>query len=215
MLRRVVDDKRRELAYPVDDLARGEAEMTRLAGWVQELVAPESWTVHGGDGTLTIDGSSLRIDARERIGYETILFLERYRVARGLKPRSKYPAALLAAGPAGGELAERMRRRRRSRSRSRRRCGRRAVVAGGDADGDPRGLAGAGRRAFVAAVADHGQRDRQAVGRGDRRGAGAVGARLAGGRRADDRNHVARQDPPRNRSSCCIACASGAAPGRR
>ncbi len=108
VLRRIVTERRRELSYPVDDLAATPADMTRLAGWVQDLVAPETWKPHGGGGTLTVDGSSLRIDHDERVGYETILFLERYRAARGLKPRSKYPAALLTPGDAGAALAARM-----------------------------------------------------------------------------------------------------------
>lgn len=108
VLRRKSEDKRRELAYPVDDLAAGDAELQRLATWVQDLVAPETWKAHGGEGVLTIDGATLRIDNSERSGFETILFLERYRVARGLKPRSKYPPALLAAGAAAGELRQRM-----------------------------------------------------------------------------------------------------------
>jgi hypothetical protein len=108
VLRRRSQDKRRELAYPVDDLAADDAELQRLAGWVQDLVAPETWKAHGGAGVLTIDGATLRIDNSERSGFETILLLERYRVARGLQPRSKYPPALLSAGAAVGKLRERM-----------------------------------------------------------------------------------------------------------
>jgi hypothetical protein len=106
VLRRALADGPKTLAYPVDDLVDGDA--AELARWVQTLVAPESWKAKGGAGELTVDGATLRINNTERVGYETILLLERYRLARGLAPRSKYPKALLEAGARLPELAERM-----------------------------------------------------------------------------------------------------------
>lgn len=106
VLRRTVGADRRTLTYPVGDLVEGNA--TELQGWVQVFVAPGTWKVHGGDGELAVEGATLRINNSERVGYETILFLERYRTARGLPPQSKYPAALLAAGSNGAELAQRL-----------------------------------------------------------------------------------------------------------
>jgi hypothetical protein len=107
VLRRQVADHR-ALEYPIGDLVADDAEAKRLAAWVQDLVAPETWQVHGGAGRLSVDGDSMRIDHTERIGFETIMLLERYRLARGLAPRSKYPVALLTIGPAGAGLAERL-----------------------------------------------------------------------------------------------------------
>jgi hypothetical protein len=107
-LRRAGVDKRRELNYPVDDLVANDAEVKRLAAWMQDLVAPATWKSHGGDGVLYIDGTTLHIEHDQRVGFETILFLERYRVAGGLPPRSRYPAALLSVGPAGAALDERL-----------------------------------------------------------------------------------------------------------
>ncbi len=105
-LRRGLAEVPRALAYPVDDLVSGDA--TALARAVQNLVEPESWRPHGGAGELTIDGTTLRINHAERVGYETILLLERYRLAAGLPPRSKYPAALLAAWAQAAKLDERL-----------------------------------------------------------------------------------------------------------
>ena len=105
-LRRILGDRPRELAYPVDDLVNGDAK--ELAGWVQDLASPESWRAHGGAGELVVDGATLRIRAPERLGYETILFLERYRTVRGIAPRSKYPAELLTAWANAGAGDERL-----------------------------------------------------------------------------------------------------------
>lgn len=94
VLRRAVEDKARELNYPVADLGVDDAE---LVAWVKGLVQPQSWSAVAGSGKLAVDGGSLRIAHSERIGYETILFLEQYRHARGLPLRSKYPKEFLAA----------------------------------------------------------------------------------------------------------------------
>jgi hypothetical protein len=105
-LRRSGAGGRRQLAYPVDDLISGDAK--ELAAWVTRFVTPEAWQTGGGDGRLQADGATLRVDADERVGFATILFLEQYRVACGLPPKSKYPAALLKSRSAKGELAARL-----------------------------------------------------------------------------------------------------------
>jgi hypothetical protein len=102
VLRRSVGAQRRELTYPVGDLVASDAQP--LADWVQALVEPDSWQVKDGAGSLKVDGTSLRLNQSERVGYATILFLERYRAAVGLAPQSKYPAALLAAWKGVAEL---------------------------------------------------------------------------------------------------------------
>jgi hypothetical protein len=106
VLRRSGAGGRRQLAYPVDDLISGDAK--ELAAWVTRFVTPDAWQTGGGDGRLQADGATLRVDADERVGFATILFLEQYRVACGLPPKSKYPAALLKSRSAKGELAARL-----------------------------------------------------------------------------------------------------------
>jgi hypothetical protein len=106
VLRRSGAGGRRQLAYPVDDLISGDAK--ELAAWGARFVTPEAWQAGGGDGRLDADGTTLRVDAGERVGFATILFLEQYRVACGLPPKSKYPAALLKSRSAKGELAVRL-----------------------------------------------------------------------------------------------------------
>jgi hypothetical protein len=106
VLRRSGAGGRRQLAYPVDDLISGDAK--ELAAWVARFVTPEAWQAGGGDGLLEAEGSTLRVDADERVGFATILFLEQYRVACGLPPKSKYPAALLKSRAAKSELAARL-----------------------------------------------------------------------------------------------------------
>jgi len=101
-------DRRRELVYPIDDLVRDDDEARRLADDVQRLVAPESWQAAGGDGLATVDGRSLRVEQTERVQYQTLLALERYRLARGLPTRSKYPVELLGTRSAEAGLAKRL-----------------------------------------------------------------------------------------------------------
>jgi hypothetical protein len=95
VLRRTIGDQKRELSYPVGDLADGNPK--QFAGWVQQLVEPEAWQSGGGAGTISIDGESLKLNQSERVGYQTILFLERYRATLALTPQSKYPAGILTA----------------------------------------------------------------------------------------------------------------------
>jgi hypothetical protein len=97
---------RRQLAYPVDDLVAGDAK--ELAAWVTRFVTPEAWQAGGGDGRLDADGTMLRVDADERVGFATILFLEQYRVACSLPPKSKYPATLLKSRATKSELTARL-----------------------------------------------------------------------------------------------------------
>ncbi len=100
--------RERELVYPIDDLASDAAEAQQLAGWIQALAAPRTWQSAGGAAPLTIEGQTLRIRQPEGIQYETLLFLERYRLARGLAPRSKYPVELLPTQAGSADLAKRM-----------------------------------------------------------------------------------------------------------
>jgi hypothetical protein len=108
VLRRSGDDKRRTVEYPVDDLAANPADTERLGQWIRELVAPQSWTPQGS-GTLTAQEKSIRIEHMESTQYEVLLLLERYRLARGLPPRSKYPTGLLSPIGAYASLSERLR----------------------------------------------------------------------------------------------------------
>jgi hypothetical protein len=108
VLKRDGEDKRRAVDYAVDDLANTPAKVDQLGEWIQQLAAPESWQAAGGDATLAIDGGKLRVDAAESVQYEVLFVLERYRVTRGLPTRTKYPAALFAAGAFHASVADRL-----------------------------------------------------------------------------------------------------------
>jgi hypothetical protein len=108
VLRRPGADKRRTTVCPVDDIAANAAEVERLAGWVRRLVAPDSWEQAGGKGRLKVAGKTLEIEQREDVTYDAFIFLERYRLTRGLPTRTKYPKTLLAPGAAGVALSARL-----------------------------------------------------------------------------------------------------------
>jgi hypothetical protein len=108
VLRRPGGDKRRTTVCPVDDLAADAAAAEQLAEWIPQLVAPDAWQAAGGEGTIQVDGQTLRIEQREDATYETFILLERYRLARGLPTRTRYPVALLNGGAANAAVAERL-----------------------------------------------------------------------------------------------------------
>jgi hypothetical protein len=108
ILRHPAGEKRRTTACPVDDLVGGQLTAEELGGWIQELVAPESWEGGGGSGKLKVAGDALEIEQREDVTYETFMLLERWRLVRGLPTRTKYPKALLAAGAENVAMAERL-----------------------------------------------------------------------------------------------------------
>jgi hypothetical protein len=102
------DDARRAVDYPVDDLASTAERVKQLGKWVTLLAAPEAWRDAGGDATMTIDGSELRVEAPVPVQYEVLFLLERYRLTRGLPTRTKYPSNLLVGGSFHQAVAERM-----------------------------------------------------------------------------------------------------------
>jgi hypothetical protein len=84
----------RSVPYRVDDLASDDAEVARLADWIRRLVAPASWRSAGGSGEIVIEGTTLNISQTEAAHFGAIRFCEMLRVARGLPPRSSFPAKL-------------------------------------------------------------------------------------------------------------------------
>jgi hypothetical protein len=108
VIKRVGDNQRRAVDYPVDDLASSGAEITQLAAWVEQLAAPGSWVTQAGDAKLTIEGAKLHVDAPVSVQFDVLFLLERYRLTRGLPTRTKYPSALLAPGSVHAKLSERL-----------------------------------------------------------------------------------------------------------
>jgi len=101
VLDRIGEDKRRSVAYAIDDLADNDAEAQQIAAWIGQLVLPE-------EDLVKIEGRSLRIDEVESIQYEVLILLERCRLARGLPTRSKYPKSLLSRESHYASMAQRM-----------------------------------------------------------------------------------------------------------
>jgi hypothetical protein len=92
-------EKRRAIDYPIADLVTAETGVRRLAEWIRRLVAPTSWRNAGGEGDLQIAGETLHIVQSQRVQYQILCFLERLRLVRELKPRSRYPLARLPVEP--------------------------------------------------------------------------------------------------------------------
>ncbi len=80
----------RSMRFTVSDLAGDEQAMLGLAEMIQTLVAPESWRVQGGRGSLQVDGGALVVNQTMEVLYQVLAFCERLRTARGLPLRSRY-----------------------------------------------------------------------------------------------------------------------------
>lgn len=102
-------DRRRSVDYELKDLVSpGEADAARLAGLVQRFVKPSAWQVNGGQGSIEVDGTTLRIEQSDRVHYPILLFCERLRLSHTLPTRSRYPAARLSIAPIYAQLDARL-----------------------------------------------------------------------------------------------------------
>jgi hypothetical protein len=81
----------RQVRYAVSDLTGNEAQAAAdLASLVQKFVAPDSWQVAGGRGTMEVTPGVLRITQSGRVHYQIIVFCEKLRVARNLPTKSRW-----------------------------------------------------------------------------------------------------------------------------
>lgn len=89
-------DALRQHRFAVDDLMGDDAaEGKALMSTIQRFVKPDTWAIHGGTATLTLDGQELAVSQTDQGILDVLLFLEQLRVARGLGQQSKYPHELL------------------------------------------------------------------------------------------------------------------------
>jgi hypothetical protein len=93
--------------YEIKDLA-AQDDAKGVADLIQHFVAPEAWHSAGGKGTVTVDGTRLRIEQRQAVHREIIVFCERLRLARGLAPRSRYPVELLSVDSPDGAISKKL-----------------------------------------------------------------------------------------------------------
>jgi hypothetical protein len=97
-------ERRQAVDYDVRDLV-DPGRAGPLVDLIERFVAPKTWTRAGGPGTISVEGTKLRIDHIQRVRHEVLIFCERLRLARGLPVRSRYPSALLSAESAYEKLA--------------------------------------------------------------------------------------------------------------
>ena len=88
-------DALRQHRFPVEDLLEAENAKQPLAAMVQQFVHPDTWAVHGGNATLSLDAKELVVSQTDQGLLDVLLFLEQLRVARGLLQQTKYPHELL------------------------------------------------------------------------------------------------------------------------
>lgn len=95
--------------FDVADLAEDNPEqLQRLSTWTTSLIAPGTWQGAGGEGTLTVEGQSLRIGQLPRIRFQIARMLDQLRKARQLPLKHDLPDADLTFDPAvGGDVLDR------------------------------------------------------------------------------------------------------------
>jgi hypothetical protein len=85
-------DALKTIPYTVSDLCEHAVAVADLAELVQKFVAPDSWKMQGGQGTIEIEEGSFRITQTIAVHHEIVIFCEKLRLARGLPQRSKLDA---------------------------------------------------------------------------------------------------------------------------
>lgn len=83
----------------VGDLYDREETDLDLVTLVATLVAPESWSAAGGPGEIEYKSDKLYISNHRLVAIKTVVFLEKLRAARGLRPRQKVPPHLRTLDP--------------------------------------------------------------------------------------------------------------------
>lgn len=92
----------REVPFKVDDLVGDDTEqLQRLGNQIMDFAAPDSWARRGGIGTIAFRGSEMVIEQSDAVHFEILEFCEKLRVARGLKPRGPYDAAMFRSETRG------------------------------------------------------------------------------------------------------------------
>ncbi len=87
----------RPLRYPVADLTGEDAKATaELAGLVQKLVAPESWQLNGGRGSIHADEGALAVVQTGAVHDQLAAFCEKLRIARGKPAHNRGDAGRFA-----------------------------------------------------------------------------------------------------------------------
>lgn len=102
------ESAKRRRTHDVADLVGADAQQLEvLAQWVQDLVEPDTWIEAGGAGTIKAERSSLVIENKDSVHFQTLYLCDKLRAARKLPPRGKYAASLLAPAslPARAESA--------------------------------------------------------------------------------------------------------------
>ena len=82
----------RQIRYSVSDLAADKQALASLGSMTRQVVAPGSWQLPGGRGEMKIDHHAMLVKQTKSAHWKILFLCEKFRVARGLKPKSKFAA---------------------------------------------------------------------------------------------------------------------------
>ncbi|PQO43410.1 hypothetical protein [Blastopirellula marina] len=82
------------IRFQVADLAADDKALAELAYMLTHLVEPTSWQGAGGGNTCRTGKKELQLAADSTTVFQSLVLVEKLRVARGLDPRSRYDESL-------------------------------------------------------------------------------------------------------------------------
>ncbi|MCC9604832.1 hypothetical protein LOC68_26025 [Blastopirellula sp. JC732] len=91
--------------FQVDDLASDDPAVAELAYTVTHLVEPTSWQGAGGTNTCRTGKKELQLAADSEAVFQSLVLVEKLRVARSLAPRSRYEEKLFKLEPRSEQAA--------------------------------------------------------------------------------------------------------------
>jgi hypothetical protein len=102
--------KLEERAFKIGDILRTNPDGLDLPRLICALVEPTSWSANGGPGEIEIVEDRLVVNQTRDIHVQTILLLEKLRIARGLRPRVQVPASYTRLESAWGRVQPKLSR---------------------------------------------------------------------------------------------------------
>ncbi len=97
--RAAIDNKTLQKTYGVADLAADAARSQALGKLITTMIAPTTWREAGGAGILKVADQKFEISQTSPVHFQITRFLDRLRVARGLRPLGKLPSEFVSLQP--------------------------------------------------------------------------------------------------------------------
>ena len=102
------DGELRETTYRIDDLVESDEELAKLGEMLIALLELDSLEDGAASSTVELRDKSIVLKGTEAVHFQVLLFCEKLRVARGLKPLSDYDASIFQLASRSSKLREKL-----------------------------------------------------------------------------------------------------------